>query len=289
MQHLSTGLVAISEDTFNGESVLTVNARDLHTFLGVSTRFNDWIQRRIAEYDLVEGLDFTITQKRVIDSSGVPQRQEYFITLDVAKELSMVERTEKGREIRRYFIEAEKQMRVLSIQASQSKPIQLPAPNYATFDAIARKNKISKSFLNCILARADVGTIYGPYPDMEYYTAHTRDMIPYQRNNILWNVEMVTRLIDAEKAPERVQIPRLERLEEFQGIEDRVTTADLIKVLDTTRSHLVYYFGKLRLCTGKSLKRTPLGDSMYEVGAGWIRSKLLNHMTANQPKQLTII
>ena len=88
--------------------VKTINARDLHQFLKVETKFNDWIQRRINEYGFVESQDFvSFTQKRVKPTGGRPSA-EYHITLDMAKELCMVEKNEQGRIIRRYFIECEK-------------------------------------------------------------------------------------------------------------------------------------------------------------------------------------
>lgn len=88
---------------------LLVDARLLHEKLCVSTRFSDWIKRRINEYNFEEGLDFTIiTQKRV--TGGVPLK-EYQLTIDTAKEFAMVERSEIGRTFRKYFIEVEKQLR----------------------------------------------------------------------------------------------------------------------------------------------------------------------------------
>ncbi|WP_375657105.1 antA/AntB antirepressor family protein [Bartonella sp. CM120XJJH] len=104
-------LIEITEQIIDQETVQTVNARELHTFLDVNIRFNDWISRRIEEYSFQENQDFvSFTQKRVKPKGGRPSI-EYHITLDMAKELSMVERNEKGRQARRYFIECEKKLR----------------------------------------------------------------------------------------------------------------------------------------------------------------------------------
>jgi len=85
----------------------TCNAEDLHSWLKVQTRFNDWINKRIQEYDFLEGKDYFIfTQISV--KKGRPKR-DYMITVDMAKELSMVERTPQGRKSRQYFIKVEKQ------------------------------------------------------------------------------------------------------------------------------------------------------------------------------------
>ena len=97
-------LIKITES--NGQRA--VNARDLHQFLGVKTQFKDWINRRIEEYQFIKGQDFEVLLKNEQNSSGGRPAKEYALSLDMAKELSMVERTERGREARRYFIEMEK-------------------------------------------------------------------------------------------------------------------------------------------------------------------------------------
>ena len=104
------GLIQISNNKFNGSEVQTVNARELHAFLEVKTRFNDWINRRIQEYDFKVDVDFTILKNEYVEN------KEFFIAIDMAKELSMVERNEKGKQARQYFIECEKKAK--NIQAA---------------------------------------------------------------------------------------------------------------------------------------------------------------------------
>ena len=98
-------LIPVSLSEINGESIQTVNARELHTFLEVKTRFNDWIASRIKEYKFSENQDFMIFTENSV--KGRPST-EYHISLDMAKELSMVERNEKGKQARQYFIECER-------------------------------------------------------------------------------------------------------------------------------------------------------------------------------------
>lgn len=88
-----------------------VNARLLHEFLEVGTEFAKWFTRRVEEYGFTEGADFSSS---LAESTGGRQAQEFAITLDMAKELSMVERTEKGHQARRYFIDCEKKLRGLA-------------------------------------------------------------------------------------------------------------------------------------------------------------------------------
>ncbi|EET3653546.1 phage antirepressor Ant [Escherichia coli] len=116
---MTSQLIPVFNGTISNETTLLVNARDLHTFLDVGKRFASWIVERIAEYGFVENQDFMIiSQVREKIGRGRPAK-DYHLTLDTAKELAMVERNEKGRQIRRYFIECEKKLR--NIQPVQTE------------------------------------------------------------------------------------------------------------------------------------------------------------------------
>ncbi|EMA7805316.1 antA/AntB antirepressor family protein [Escherichia coli] len=116
---MTSQLIPVFNGTIANETTLLVNARDLHTFLGVGKRFASWITERIEEYGFVENQDYiAISQKREIGYGR--GKKDYHLTLDTAKETAMVERNEKGRQIRRYFIECEKKLR--SVQPVQAEP-----------------------------------------------------------------------------------------------------------------------------------------------------------------------
>ncbi len=90
----------------------TVNARELHSFLQVGRDFSSWIKQRIEKYGFIEDEDYAIFSQS--PNPGTGNRGvliEYSITLDMAKELSMVENNDKGKEARKYFIDCEKQLR----------------------------------------------------------------------------------------------------------------------------------------------------------------------------------
>lgn len=90
-----------------------VNARDLHSFLGVKTRFNDWIQRRLVDYQFSIDEDYLVVLNLEYNPQGGSEpRKDFHLSIDVAKELSMVEKTDKGRQVRRYFIQKEKELRL---------------------------------------------------------------------------------------------------------------------------------------------------------------------------------
>ena len=101
--------------TFNGildgiEQPL-VDARTLHAFLEVGRDFSNWIKARIFDYDFVENQDYVLTLAKKGERQNVIVH-EYHLTLDMAKELAMVERSERGRQVRRYFIALEKRVLV---------------------------------------------------------------------------------------------------------------------------------------------------------------------------------
>lgn len=104
--HENHALVNIHQQNIGGSTVQTVNARELHTYLENGDHFTTWIKDRIKQYDFIQGVDFAIFSE--FSEKGRP-KNEYHITLDMAKELSMVERNEKGKQARRYFIECERQ------------------------------------------------------------------------------------------------------------------------------------------------------------------------------------
>lgn len=113
---------------FNGDicddSTLLCDARNLHKFLGVGKHFSSWISERIAEYGFVENQDYVIaSQIREAKARGGHNRKDYHLTLDTAKELAMVERNDKGRQVRRYFIDCEKRLRNNVVVTQQSNAL----------------------------------------------------------------------------------------------------------------------------------------------------------------------
>lgn len=97
--------IAIARTALGGETVPTVNARDLHKFLGLSRDFNQWMREQIERARLVEGRDF---QSYEDVGLGPRARKEYALTLEAGKHIAMMSGTEKGFEVREYFIACEK-------------------------------------------------------------------------------------------------------------------------------------------------------------------------------------
>jgi len=111
MSNQATELHFPTISALNEHMPRSVNARELHTFLEVDSNFTTWIKRRIEDYGFIEKQDFISLSKNGKQDHGFwggQNKSDYYITLDMAKELAMVERNHKGRLARRHFIEAEK-------------------------------------------------------------------------------------------------------------------------------------------------------------------------------------
>ena len=104
-------LIKIGSSKISGQQKQTINARELHQFIESKREFATWIKQRITRYGFTENEDFTIDKIVKRGNSGSQTYIDYHITLDMAKELAMIENNEKGRQVRKYFIECEKQLK----------------------------------------------------------------------------------------------------------------------------------------------------------------------------------
>ena len=90
--------------TLNDSHEPVVSGRQLHEALGVKTAYKDWFPR-MTEYGFTEGEDFS---SFLSESTGGRPSQDHVIKLDMAKEIAMIQRTERGKQVRQYFIQVEK-------------------------------------------------------------------------------------------------------------------------------------------------------------------------------------
>ncbi|HEF4932503.1 TPA: antA/AntB antirepressor family protein [Campylobacter jejuni] len=107
--------IQIYNDKTIGAEINSANAREIFQFLNSLQDYSNWIKNRISHYNFIENQDYII---ELVYTKGRP-RKEYYITLDMAKELCMVENNEKGRQARRYFIECEKHLKNLEAEQMQ--------------------------------------------------------------------------------------------------------------------------------------------------------------------------
>lgn len=84
-----------------------LSARDLHKGLGLKKQFTDWVKQNFKDFE--ENTDFVFTPQSVnMPNGGTKQIKDYFLTIDMAKQLCLMSRTEKGKEYRKYLIEVER-------------------------------------------------------------------------------------------------------------------------------------------------------------------------------------
>ncbi|ELR4801173.1 antA/AntB antirepressor family protein [Escherichia coli] len=116
-------IVPVIPGHIGGRETNIVSAKALHKALGVGKDFSTWITDRISEYDFTIGHDYSVHKTispnlgkspngaaySKIKQSGRPGK-DYLLSVGMAKELAMIERTEQGRAIRRYFIQCEEEL-----------------------------------------------------------------------------------------------------------------------------------------------------------------------------------
>ena len=147
-------LVPVFSGTISNTTVQLCDARTLHNFMQVRRDFTTWIKGRIRKFGFAVNEDYLLTKSGEQLPSGMKYVHDYHLTLDMAKELSMVENNEQGRAARRYFIECERQ----ALAAAQAQPVQTrlhyerigPAGKQAIREAVARragKNRAAYSFM----------------------------------------------------------------------------------------------------------------------------------------------
>ena len=126
-------LIKISEE--NG--VKTVSARTLHEKLEVTERFNSWFERML-KYGFEENVDFTSVKTFTVVHNGAKKEiNEYHISLDMAKEICMLQRSEIGKRFRKYFIECEKKLNNKPVLISQKSKEELAVADKEARSSIA--------------------------------------------------------------------------------------------------------------------------------------------------------
>lgn len=102
---LHSELIAISTNDINGKIINSVNLRDVHEFIESKQHFADWAKDRLGDYR--EGIDFVVNQKSMKNPLGGRPQIDYIVTLNTAKHISLLERNEKGRQLRNDLIDKE--------------------------------------------------------------------------------------------------------------------------------------------------------------------------------------
>jgi len=171
--------IKVIQKDFNGEKKRFVNARELYKWLGVGRDFSTWIKDRIDKYDFVEDLDYFISIPQFGDGkiglnkvkikdpkTGKVVAKEYVLSVDMAKELAMVENSEIGKKVRKYFIRVESDFKkVMRIATMDPKFINQLSSQF--FETREETKEYRRDFTDCIKDFAAVKN-YGTYTDMLY-------------------------------------------------------------------------------------------------------------------------
>lgn len=160
-------LVGIQKENI-GSEVNSVNARELHKVLGVGRDYSNWIKARIKKYGFVENEDYIMVKTKKEGNNATIK--EYYITLDMAKELSMVENNEKGREARRYFIEVEKESREPKPYLIDGKDPRFVIGGYQTkCNQLSKKVELLNETVEKLIVENSTLALPAPAVDVEPY------------------------------------------------------------------------------------------------------------------------
>lgn len=128
--------------TTNEQGLSVVSARDLHAWLQTEDHFTQWA-KRMFDYGFIENIDYQAVHEFVKHQNGIggTNKIDYALTIDTAKEISMLQRTEKGKEARTYFIQCEK----IAKEVKTMSPAEQLLANAQLLVDIERKQKETES------------------------------------------------------------------------------------------------------------------------------------------------
>lgn len=127
-----TQLVQVREDGL-------IDAREIHSFIGSKKKFSDWMKHRIEHFGFEEGIDFqkeSLLPQKVKQTRGGHNQLNYYVTMDMAKELGMIERNDRGRMIRNYFIRSDEKRRELEHSPKNTEGLLEQAVRKMTKEAV---------------------------------------------------------------------------------------------------------------------------------------------------------
>jgi phage anti-repressor protein len=208
-------LIPIKTSPTTGNPV--IDARILHDFLEAKQDFSTWIQGRIKKYDFIENMDYArifydvhnnrlrLPKKRETDTQILNRihRIEYALTMECAKELSMVQNNEKGRQARRYFIDVEKKYRELKEGKNRIYTMSEVAKKLELSDYFG---KIGRNRFYEILRHKGIvdyyNRPYNTYVDSHYFLKYPTRVT---ETGLRWLAEMFSNNMEIQKLKQEVQ------------------------------------------------------------------------------------
>ena len=151
--HTPVMSMKITKENIGSKLIEAVDARELHAFLGSGKDFSNWIKSRIEKYGFTEETDYITSSPKLAScnnqglrasSSNLvsgENRRDYHVSINMAKELSMVERTAKGRVARLYFIDCEEKLKALT-RTEQTVPVAFDPASVTRMQLINRMGEM---------------------------------------------------------------------------------------------------------------------------------------------------
>lgn len=234
----------------NENGNLLVGGRDLHEFLGLKSNYSTWLDR-MTEYGFIENVDYVLlSQNEKQTGSGGHNKVDHHIKVDMAKEISMIQRNEKGKQARQYFLELERKWNspemvikraheylekrvealttnnlVLEQQVLEFKPkasyydMVLQNKSLLSVTKIAKDYGMSAMKLNQKLhelgiqfKQGDIWLMYAKYQD-KGYTQTTTHVIDAEKSKVFTKWTQVGRLFIYEILKQNEVLPMIEREE----------------------------------------------------------------------------
>lgn len=162
-----------------------ISGRELHEFLEVKERYTQWFQR-MKEYGFVESVDFaTVSEKTEIANGGYQERYDHLIKIDMAKELAMIQRTDKGKQARQYFIQIEREFN--SPEKIMARALQIAEKELST---LRLENKVQQQQIAELTPKATYYDLILQCKDLLSVTEISKDygMSARKMNQILHNL-----------------------------------------------------------------------------------------------------
>lgn len=196
--------IKVVQKTIDWDKIRFVNSRELYKWLWVKRDFSTWLKDRIQKYDFVENLDYFIYEEKALQSfpkkgepslkqktNGMKRAKDYIISIDMAKELAMVENNEMGKNVRKYFIRVESDFKkVMSIAKENPKFVNQLVSDF--FETREETKEYRKDFTDSIRDFVEIKN-YGSYTDMIYEflflekTKEYRELLKLAKNDLTRN------------------------------------------------------------------------------------------------------
>lgn len=156
--------IPLELSTIGAESVKTCNARSVHAELGVKKDFSDWIKAQIKRAMLVENVDYiTVPQK---GEGGKFAPIEYHLTIEAGKHIAMLSGTAKGRKVREYFLECERQAKEAAVALTPMQTLLLAAQRLVELEQSQQRQAIEIAQLQETVAVVEART----QPENKHFT-----------------------------------------------------------------------------------------------------------------------